>query len=355
MARPKNEKLRDFVLRHVEAHEAGIATFAARELGVTRASVNLYLKDLVEEGLLEASGATRGRRYRLRTLVRTMAGIDLGQTPREDLLWRDRFGPHLAGLPQNVLRICEAGFCEIMGNAIAHSEGRNALVQIKRTYAKLVIRIFDDGTGIFDKIAGDLGLAGRGEAVLELAKGKLSTGGAGQAGEGIFLACRLFDVFTILSGGIGFTARRTSTGDYALETAHMDQQQKGTSVQMEIRTDAPQTIGQVGAMLGDRAGNMTIPLKLAQCGGEQLVSRAQARRIMRRAENLAQVWLDFRGVDEIGQSFADELFRVWSGDHPQISLQALNISRAVDLTIGHAQAHSGSLGLRQSTGTAKAA
>lgn len=355
MARPKNENLRDFVLRHVEAHEAGIAAFAARELGVTRASVNLYLKELVEEGMLEASGATRGRRYRLKTLARTMAGIDLAQKPQEDLLWRDRFSPHLAGLPQNVLRIAESGFCEIMGNAITHSEGRNALVQIKRTYTKAVIRIFDDGTGIFDKIARDFGLAGRGEAVLELAKGKLTTGGAGHAGEGIFFAARLFDAFTILSGGVGFMARRTSTGDYVLEAAETDQQQKGTSVEMEIRTDAPQTIGQAGAMLSDRAGGMTIPLKLALLDGEHLVSRAQARRVMRHTENLAQVWMDFRGVDEIGQSFADELFRVWASHHPQVSLQALNMSRDVDLTIGHAQAHSGPLGLRQSTGTAKAA
>lgn len=336
MARPRNDNLRDFVLRHVEAHETGIAAFAARALGVTRASVNLYLKELVAEGLLEASGATRGRRYRLKTLARTMAGIDLAQKPREDLLWRDRFGPHLAGLPDNVLRICEAGFCEIIGNAVAHSAGRNALVQVKRTYTKVVIRIFDDGTGIFDRIARDFGLASSGEAVLELAKGKLTAGAAGHAGEGILSVTRLFDAVTILSGGTGFTARRTSAGDPAFEAARMDQPQKGTSVRMEISTDARQTVSQAAGTAG-----MTIPLKLAQSGGEYLVSRAQARRILQRAESFAQVRLDFRGVEEIGPQFADETFRVWANAHPRASLQAANASRNIGLMIGLIQADAG--------------
>jgi hypothetical protein len=350
MARPKNDKLRDFVLRHVEAHEAGIATFAASALGVTRASVNLYLKDLVAQGLLEASGATKARRYRLKALARTMAGIDLAQKPREDLLWRDRFGTHLAGLPDNVLRICEAGFCEIVSNAIAHSEGRNALVQIKRTYTKVVIRIFDDGIGIFDRITRDCGFAGRGEAVLEVAKGKLSTAGAGQAGEGLLSVARLFDAFTVLSGGIGFAARRTSAGNSIFEAARTDQQQKGTSVEMEIRTDAPQTIGQMAGAEG-----MIIPLKLAQSGGEHLVSRAQARRIMRRAEKFAQVLLDFHGVDQIGPQFADEMFRVWANAHPQVTLQAVNMPRDVDMTIAQLSAGVGAFFLPPNTGAAKAA
>ena len=173
--------LRDFVLRHAEAQGAGLAAFTANALGVTRASVNLYLRDLVAEGLLEASGATRGRRYKLKTLERVMAGIDLGGQPQEDRLWRDRFAAPFAGLPENIRRICESGFGEIMGNAIAHSEGRNALVLVKRNYAKMVLRIVDDGTGLFDKLARDCGLGGRHHAVLELAKGGLTTNGTRHA------------------------------------------------------------------------------------------------------------------------------------------------------------------------------
>src|SRR3954471_3264429 len=118
MARPKNQMLRDLVLRHAEVQGPHIATFAARTLGVTRASVNLYLRDLVAEGLLEATGATRARRYQLKTLERVMTGIDLGQKPQEDRLWQDRFCAPFASLPGNVRRICECGFNEIMGNAI---------------------------------------------------------------------------------------------------------------------------------------------------------------------------------------------------------------------------------------------
>jgi anti-sigma regulatory factor (Ser/Thr protein kinase) len=342
MARPKNEMLRDFVLRHAET--PGVAALAARRLGVTRASVNLYLRDLVEEGLLDASGATRGRRYRLKTLERVMAGIDLSQQPQEDRLWRDKFCAPFTGLPSNVRRICETGFSEILGNAIAHSKGRHALVLVKRDYAKASLRIVDDGTGIFDRLARDCRLGGRHEAVLELAKGALTAGGAGHAGQGIFFTARLFDVFTIVSGGLAFTVRRKSGGGHAFHVGPKAPDQKGTSVQMEIGTDASQTIAQTAAAhLGDAqdVSRMTIPLVLAHDGGENLISRAQARRVMARAESVTEVVLDFSGVAEIGRQFADEIFRAWAAAHPHVDLHATHASREVAVMIRQALANSG--------------
>ena len=336
--------LRDFVLRHAEVQGPRIAAFAARSLGVTRASVNLYLRDLVSEGLLEASGATRARRYQLKTLERVMAGIDLSQKPREDRLWQERFCAPFASLPENLRLICESGFNDIMGNAIAHSQGRNALVLVKRTYANTVLRIVDDGIGIFDHLARDCGLAGGPEAVLELAKGRLSTDG--RTGQGIFLTARMFDVFSIVSGGLSFTVRRQPGGEYAHRLKPTSSDQKGTSVQMEIRTDATQTMAQaVGAAAGDGHSlpRMTIPLGLALHGGENLVSRAQARRIMARAEIFTEVVLDFAGVTEIGPQFADEIFRIWAAANPRVHLQALHASEGVAVMIRHARANAGAV------------
>ena len=332
MARPKNDNLREFILRHVEAHGAGIAAFAAREFGVTRASVNLYLKDLVAQGLLEAAGATKARRYQLKTLDRIMAGIDLRQAQAQERLWQDRFSAPLAGLPENVQRICEAGFGAIMDNAIRHCEGQSALVLIKRNYAKAVLRIADDGVGIFDRIARARGFSDRCEAVLELAKGRPAADG-----EGIFFTARMFDTFTIRSGGLRFTARRAPDGEVLLDVMQEDQGRKGTSVEMEIRTDAPQTIGQAFRRDADRDTAMRVPLRLAQLGGEYLMSRAAARRVMRGCESCAEVRLDFTGVDGIGPQFADEIFRVWAGAHAHVRLQAAHACGDVEGMIRHAR------------------
>ena len=55
-----------------------------------------------------------------------------------------------------------------------------------------------------------------------------------------------------------------------------------------------------------------VPLRLAQYEGEKLVSRSQAKRVANRFERFKRVELDFAGVSEIGQAFADELFRVFA-------------------------------------------
>ena len=39
--------------------------------------------------------------------------------------------------------------------------------------------------------------------------------------------------------------------------------------------------------------------------------------------------LDFDGIDEIGQAFADELFRVFATDHPNVRLIPINTSPGV--------------------------
>ena len=55
-----------------------------------------------------------------------------------------------------------------------------------------------------------------------------------------------------------------------------------------------------------------MPLLLAQYEGEKLISRSQAKRVAHRFERFERVELDFAGVPDIGQAFADEMFRVFA-------------------------------------------
>ena len=48
--------------------------------------------------------------------------------------------------------------------------------------------------------------------------------------------------------------------------------------------------------------------------------------------------LDFYGVAEIGQAFADELFRVFPTAHPSVELEPVNVSADVARMIGRVRA-----------------
>lgn len=63
-----------------------------------------------------------------------------------------------------------------------------------------------------------------------------------------------------------------------------------------------------------------VPVRLAQVGDENLISRSQAKRLLQRVDRFRHVVLDFRDVTTIGQAFADEIFRVFAHVHPEVQL-----------------------------------
>jgi hypothetical protein len=80
-----------------------------------------------------------------------------------------------------------------------------------------------------------------------------------------------------------------------------------------------------------------IPVVLGNYPGEQLVSRSQAKRILARVTDFEEAVLDFTGVPEIGQAFADEIFRVFQNEHPGTRIIAVGTNEAVERMIHHVQ------------------
>lgn len=66
-----------------------------------------------------------------------------------------------------------------------------------------------------------------------------------------------------------------------------------------------------------------------------MVSRSQAKRLIARFEQFREVILDFKGVNIIGQPFADEVFRVFQTQHPDTHLHPLNTNEDIDRMIKH--------------------
>ena len=313
-----------------------MATLLGQELGLSRQAVSRHLKALENEGLVKAEGKTQARAY---SLVPIQSAI---QTyPREglseDTVWRDLVLPVVVGLPGNVVDIWHFGITEMVNNAVDHSGSPTVEVGVWRDAVKTVGMIQDAGEGIFLKIQRAFNLYDPRESILELAKGKLTTDPVNHTGEGIFFASRVFDAFLIRSGALSFWHDR-----HPLDLlAERPEGTPGTTVNMWLDNESSRTpksvFDEFAAPEEFTFAKTIVPVRLAQFEGEKLVSRSQAKRLSMRFERFRHVVLDFAEVVEIGQAFADELFRVFAQAHPQVALTAVNMALEVERMVQRAK------------------
>ncbi len=329
--RKRGEQIRRFILANVESHPDSITNHTAKKFGVSRQAVNKHLARLVDEKALSREGTTRNRRYALVPLIEWSASYKLPETREEHTVWRDHIQPRLSPLPDNAMGIWSHGFTEMFNNAIDHSNGKMVSVKIKRTAVSTSMLLVDDGIGIFKKIMLEFGLDDERHAVLELSKGKLTTDPKKHTGEGIFFTSRMFDNFAILSGDTYFSHEFGEREDWLMET---ETHKPATAVHMKLNNHTSRTVEKVyskfAASDDDFSFSRTVvPVRMAKFGDEFLVSRSQAKRMLARVHRFSVVVFDFRGVREIGQAFADEVFRVFANNHPEIQLEWIYANSAV--------------------------
>ncbi|MBT7261924.1 MAG: STAS-like domain-containing protein, partial [Desulfobacula sp.] len=158
-------------------------------------------------------------------------------------------------------------------------------------------------------------------AVLELSKGKLTTDPDNHTGEGIFFSSRMFDEYAILSGEVYFAHEYNKPEGWIIERENPG---TGTTVFMKMSNNSARktkTIFDNYTSGDDYCFDKTVvPVSLARYGNERLVSRSQAKRLLVGVERFKIVIFDFEGIDQIGQAFADEVFRVFNNRHPDIQL-----------------------------------
>lgn len=327
--KPRTAAIHVAILDAVSDHPHDLARVIAERFGISRPAVLRHIKAMQLRGFLASTGTTRktyslGRnRERVRTY--TLAGLD------EWTIWTKDFSEVLAILKDNVNDIAHRGFTEMLNNAIDHSGGSDVLVAARIFDDRLEMLIADDGEGIFRRIARILELPDERLALLELSKGKLTTDPGNHSGEGIFFTSRMFDRFSIRSGNLFFSHDGEQQFDWLDEAPAFAQ---GTTVSMSISCNSERSAKAVYEeyYAGPEELNFNktvVPMRLARFGNENLVSRSQAKRVTSRFEKFRVVILDFEGVPEIGQGFADELFRVFAGEHPEIELIPANCIPAV--------------------------
>lgn len=323
------------MLRLVAADGRNVAARLAARLGITRQAASARLLKAIHAGELTRVGRGAGVRYALAPQVDNRqsyprAGLD------EDRVWRKQLLPVVADLPVNVRDVWHYGLTEMVNNAVDHSGSEQVHVLVRRNVLFTQVWVMDDGEGIFLRIQRALDLFDPREAILELAKGKFTTDPDNHSGEGIFFASKVFDAFDIMSGQLHFT-HDAGQDDVLVERP---QALPGTVVFMQLGNDSPRTTREVFdrfAVPDEFTFAKTIvPVRLGQYEGEKLVSRSQAKRLTMRFEKFKTVILDFEGVMEIGQGFADEVFRVFQNAHPGTSLAPVNMTPGVEAMVQRA-------------------
>lgn len=254
----------------------------------------------------------------------------------EDRVWQEDLAIFFKPLSKNVFQIWSYAFTEILNNAIDHSEGSEVTIILKQEEQKKILIIADNGIGIFKKISSSLNLYDELDAALELIKGKLTTAKKHHSGEGIFFCSRMIDQFNIFSGSL--TYRHDSLENEYWFNVDKKDSLPGTFVTMRLSDQSLREMQPIFDQFSDDEfsfAKTVIPLHLAQYGDQSLVSRSQAKRILNRVEQFKVIILDFKDVEMIGQGFADQIFRVFQNDYPDIQLISINTEPDVEKMIQH--------------------
>ncbi len=315
--------IKDYIITNVSQSPNTITQQTCDHFDITKPTVLKYVQELIADKVIEKSGANRFPNYKL---VKTGHSWKYkNQNLEEDVLWRQDLLPLLGGLDTKVKEICQYGFTEMVNNVIDHSEASNLWVDLITDYLHVEILIIDDGIGIFRKIKNALRLEHSKHAILELAKGKFTSDPENHSGEGIFFTSRVFNEFKIVSHKLSFYGFGNRDGIMWEDKKDIP----GTGVLMRINKNSATQLKDIFDEYADPDKDPSfhktlIPVKLMEHEGESLISRSQAKRLITRFERFTEIGLDFDGVTQIGQAFADQIFRVFQNKYPHVHLYVIN-------------------------------
>jgi anti-sigma regulatory factor (Ser/Thr protein kinase)/predicted transcriptional regulator len=320
-------------------------TIFAKDNNVSVQTIYRYLNQLNEEKRIEIKCLGKKNEY---SLVKKSYAFEFKLSEiTEDKVWRESIHPILKDIPETAYRICNYAFTEMLNNAIDHSEGTHVEIGIIDNSYKVCISIEDNGIGIFSKISEAMNLDEKRFAVLELAKGKFTTDPKSHSGEGIFFSSKATDIFAIFSDELMFqpiNLTNSNIADSVLSDEKSLSPSKGTAIVFKVLYNSKHTLKDIFDKYTEEAEDYgftktMVPVKLLEYVDDfaLFTSRSQAKRLVARFERFKHIELDFTGVDEIGQGFSDEIFRVFANQHPEIYIYATNCSGQVQKMINRAK------------------
>ncbi len=310
-----------------------------QKLGISRQALNLHMRELMSSDRIVKTGTTRSARYYLS-----------GSGPKADKFNKTLL---LANLDESAVyvelatilnlksvlssdqeAIIHYGFTEMLNNAIDHSRADKCEVSVSLDAAKIEFTIRDRGIGVFYSIASKFLLQDEHAAMIELVKGKTTTMPDAHSGEGIFFSSNAADKFTLRSHNIQLLWDKFKDDVFVSRPRYC----KGTSVHFLLSRSSRTKLETVFARFAPEEfdfefAKTKIMIKLLK---SEYISRSEAKRLVVNLDKFREVELNFKQVSQLGQGFADEVFRVFANKNPDTVLKPTNTSSVIQAVINHA-------------------
>lgn len=337
--------IRQLILKMLRQRGSIRVADVTKVTGFSRAYINRHLQELRREGKLVLLGKANKARYvaatrrvvqRSKQEVREVNRILRNKDLSEDLVLDQikREAGVFFRLPDNVSHIVDYAFTEMLNNAIEHSRSEKITVRMRRSGDGLDFKVVDRGIGIFKNIMATRGLENELAAIQDLLKGKQTTDPERHTGEGIFFTSKVAGRLVIKGSGKKLVFDNILEDVFVLDIKPI----RGTEVEFWISQRSKTQLPKVfRAYAGDALefAKTVVAVELYKTEGSH-VSRSEARRLLAGLEKFKQVTLDFKNVETVGQSFADEVFRVWQRHHPDAHIRVRNANENVQLMIQRA-------------------
>lgn len=320
------DKIKAFLLKTIPQQPHDIVAVAAQKFEVTRTTIHRHIDSLIKNKQIIKAGTTRNTSYSLPDDLTREFTYRIGPQLEEFRIFQKDFDSALKKLPENIYDICTYAFTEIFNNAIDHSHGTKIIAATSSDSLSVTLTITDNGIGIFKNIYDYFHLQDLRESILQINKGKMTTDPLHHSGQGLFFCARVFDIFAIYSNNLHYY-RDNRVHDWGITSLSFP---TGSKVEMTLLLNSTSHLVDIFKAFQeeeDLAFDRTeIIVELARLSEEKLISRSQAKRILRDIDKFKRVTLDFAGVKMVGQGFVDEIFRVYANQHPDMRFNYINAS-----------------------------
>jgi anti-sigma regulatory factor (Ser/Thr protein kinase) len=225
-------------------------------------------------------------------------------------------------------------FSEMVNNAIDHSRGQRVRVRLEIQTVAVELDVVDDGMGAFASVQASRNLTNSIEAAAELTKGKVTSMPERHTGEGVFFTSKAVDRFELTANGLTLVVDN-DVDDVAIVEAPVGM---GTAMHLRFVRPPKRTLRAVFDAWSEEfefARTRTVVKLFGH--GRDFVPRSEAKRLLRGLEAFREIVVDFQGLDGIGQAFADEDFRVFALQHPDIRLVPVNMVPPVEYFVERAE------------------
>jgi len=331
----------DKILKYLKEKGSASGTELSNLLGISRQAINRHIKKLIESEWVIKEGTTKGALYKItspgkkRKLLKRFRKTYLLQGLEEHKVFKevDLLLNLRKNLKNNVYDIIHYAFTEILNNAIEHSQSERCFVETTLDQYRCSFEIRDYGIGIFYSIFTKFALPDENAAIGELIKGKTTTMQERHTGEGVFFTSKAGDVISFRSHKICLVFDNVRKDLYVEEKKLI----KGTKVSFSISRYSKTILEEIFEQYAPeefeyKFEKTRVYVKLFQ---SKYVSRSEARRLLSGLDKFKEVILDFKGVKSIAQSFADEIFRVFKEEHPDIIIKIQNLRPSLEPIIKH--------------------